>query len=135
MWVLVYLGTLRLMAMDRMFWSLNLTLAVSLILLQKDTLALRQHIPAYATWTAHLAHCEWALCKQYPDVIYTMRVNQTEGKPSLMHKTEFFKIQDERLFLEHPFVMDFSYHFYFFSIICFFPPCFKVLIWCFESFL
>lgn len=133
--LIVCLGTLRLTAVGRMFWWLDLAMAVSLILLQKDTLAIRQHIPAYATWTARLSVCEWALYKQYPDVICTVSMNQTEGKPSLMHKTEFFKIQDERLFLEHSFVMDFSYHFYFFSIICFFPPCFKVLIWCFESFL
>lgn len=143
--LIVCLGTLWLTAMGRMFWWLDLAMAVSLILLQEDTLAIRQHIPAYAVWTARLSYCGWALYKQYPDTIYTVMqykftvtiytVNQTEGKLSLMHETEFFKIQDERLFLEHPFVMDFSYHFYFFSIICFFPPYFKVLIWCFESFL
>lgn len=32
------------------------------------------------------------------EVIHIMRLNQTEGKP-LLHKTEFFQIQDEKLFL------------------------------------
>lgn len=47
-------------------------------------------------------------------VIYTISLNQTEEKPWVMHKTEFFQIQDERLFPKYLFAMDFSYHFYFF---------------------
>lgn len=68
--------------------------------------------PSFSLWALHSVIY----------VIYTISLNQTEEKPRVMHKTEFFQIQDERLFSKYLFAMDFSYHFYFFPIIRFFLP-------------
>lgn len=104
---------------------LTLAMAVFLILPQKDTFAFRHYIPAHVIGVQPLflvVSIIQALPERYLNIIYTMSPNQTEEKPLLMHKTEFFQIQDERLFGEYIFAKDFSYRSYFFLIICFFLP-------------
>lgn len=49
-------------------------------------------IPAYASCIKLLSDYDFL------KVTHIMSLNQTEGKPLLMHKTEFFQILDERLF-------------------------------------
>lgn len=76
--------------------------------------------PAFATRIAPLFRCEHCTVYSVIYVIYTISLNQTEEKPWVMHKTEFFQIQDERLFPKYLFATDFSYRFSFSPLIHFF---------------